>query len=62
MRRAAHVARMWQGRGVYRILVGKPGGNRPRHRWEDNIKIDKWDVGVWIVLSWFRIWTGGRHL
>jgi len=22
---------------------------RPRHRWEDNIKIDlqKWDVGVW---------------
>jgi len=31
-------------RGVYRVLVGKPKGNRqhgrPRHRWEDNIKPD----------------------
>jgi hypothetical protein len=31
-------------RGVYRVLVGKPAGKRPlrrpRHRWEDNIKID----------------------
>jgi hypothetical protein len=30
-----------EGRGVYRVLVGKPGGKRPlrrpRHRWEDNI-------------------------
>ena len=28
MRWAGHVARMWEGRGVYRILVGKPEGNR----------------------------------
>ena len=32
------------GRGVYRVLVGKPEGKRPlrrpRHRWEDNIKMD----------------------
>jgi hypothetical protein len=31
-------------RNAYRLLVGKPGGNRPlrrpRHRWEDNIKMD----------------------
>jgi hypothetical protein len=35
---------MEERRGVYRVLVGKPGGKRPlgrrRHRWEDNIKMD----------------------
>jgi len=34
---------------VYRVLVGKPDGKRPlgrpRHRWEDNIKIDLQEVG-----------------
>ena len=44
MRRAGHVARMGERRGVYRVLVGKPEGKRPlgRHRcrWEDNIKMD----------------------
>jgi len=43
------VARMGQGRGVYRVLVGKPKGKRPlgrhRHRWEDNIKMDLQEVG-----------------
>ena len=52
MRRAVHVVRMGERRGVYRILVGKPEGKRPlarhRHRWKDNIKMDlqKWDVGL----------------
>jgi hypothetical protein len=44
MRWAGHVARMGEGRGVYRVLVGKPEGKRPmggpRRRWEDNIKMD----------------------
>jgi hypothetical protein len=35
---------MGKGRGMYRVLVGKPEGSRPlgrpRHRWEDNIKMD----------------------
>ena len=43
-----HVARMGEGRGVYRILVGKPECRRPlgrsRRRWEDNIKMDLQDV------------------
>jgi hypothetical protein len=43
MRSAGHVARMEERRGVYRVLVGKPEGKRPferpRHRWEDNIKM-----------------------
>jgi hypothetical protein len=40
---------MGEGRGLYRILVGKPEGKRPlgrpRSRWEDNIKIDLQEVG-----------------
>ena len=41
VRWAGHVARMGEGRGMHRVLVGKPEGKRPlgrpRHRWEDNI-------------------------
>jgi len=46
---AGHVARMGQGRGVYRVLVGKAEGKRPmgrpRRKWEDNIKMDLQEVG-----------------
>jgi hypothetical protein len=54
----------WEGRGVYRLLVGKPERKRPRRRWEDNIKMDIEEVGcgVWTELSWLRIETGGGHL
>jgi hypothetical protein len=41
---AGHVARMGEERGAYRILVVRPEGRRPlerpRRRWEDNIKMD----------------------
>ena len=44
MRWAGNVAHMGQRRGACRVLVGKPEGKkllgRPRHRWEDNIKMD----------------------
>jgi hypothetical protein len=44
MRCAGHVARRGEGRGVYRVLVGRPEGKRPlgrpKRRWEDNIKLD----------------------
>jgi hypothetical protein len=58
MRWAGHVARMGEGRGVHRVLVGKPDGKRPlgrpRRRWEDNIKLDLLGRGVgsmdWIDL------------
>jgi hypothetical protein len=43
------VARMDEGRGVHRVLVGKPKGRgplrRPRRKWEDNIKMDLQEVG-----------------
>jgi hypothetical protein len=48
-----------EGRGVYRVLVGKPEGKRPLGR----LRIfRKWDVGVWTGLSWLRIGTGGGYL
>jgi hypothetical protein len=46
---AGHVARMGEGRNVYRVLVGKPEGkrplDRPRLRWEDGIKLDLREIG-----------------
>jgi hypothetical protein len=43
-----HVARTGEGRGVYRVLVGKPEGRRrlgrPRRRWDDNIRMDLREV------------------
>ena len=58
MRWAWHVARMGEGRGVHRVLVGKPEGKRPlgrpRRRWEDNIKMDIREVGGggdWLELA-----------
>jgi hypothetical protein len=44
-----HVVHMGEDRGVHRVLVGKPEGKRPlerpRRRWEDNIKMDLQVVG-----------------
>jgi len=51
MRWTGHVARMGEGRGLYRVLVEKPEGKRslgrPRRRWEDNIKMDLQGSGMW---------------
>jgi hypothetical protein len=50
LRWAGHVARMGEGRGVYRILVGRLEGKRPlgrpRRRWEDNIKMNCREIGI----------------
>jgi len=56
------VARMGEGRGVHRVVVGKLEGKRPlgrpRRRWEDNIKMDIQEVGGgcgdWMELAWDR--------
>jgi hypothetical protein len=63
MRWAGHVARMEEGRGVYRLLVGSSEGTRPlgrpRRRWEDNINIDLRETGIdganWIQLAQDRV-------
>jgi hypothetical protein len=49
---------MGKGRGVYRVLVGRPEGKRPLGRpsrkWEDNINTDLREIGIdganWIQL------------
>ena len=53
MRCAGHVTRMGERRGVYRVLVGKPEGKRPR-RWDDNIKMDLQEV-VCGVVDWIEL-------
>jgi hypothetical protein len=58
---------MWEGRGVYRVLVGRPESKRPlgrpRHRWEDNIKMDlRGEIGIdganWIQLAQDSLMVG----
>jgi hypothetical protein len=50
IRWAGPVACMGEGRGVYRVLVGRCQGKtplgRPRRRWEDNIKMDLREIGI----------------
>jgi hypothetical protein len=57
---AGHVARMGEGIGVYKVLVGRPEGKRPlgrpRRRREDNIKMDLTEIGI-DRANWFG-WLG----
>jgi hypothetical protein len=68
MRWEGHVVHMeegrgGEGRGVYGVLVGRLEGKRvlgrPRHRWEDNIKMDVREIGIdganWIQLAQDRV-------
>jgi hypothetical protein len=63
MRWTGNVAHMEEGRGVYRVLVGRPKGKRPlgrpRCRWEDNIKMDLGGKGInganWIQVAQDRV-------
>jgi hypothetical protein len=49
MRWAGYVARMGEDRYVYKVLMGRPEGKRPlgrlRHRREDGIRMDLWEIG-----------------
>jgi hypothetical protein len=49
---------MGKRKAVYRVLVGKNEGKRPlerpRHRWEDNIKMDLREVGCGIM-EWLEL-------
>jgi hypothetical protein len=67
LRWAGHVERMGEMRNAYRMLVRKAEGKvplgRPRHRWVDNIKMDRREIGLdgmaWIGLIWLRMGTNG---
>jgi len=67
MRWAGHVARMGEGRGVHRVLVGKPEGKRPLGDPDlDGRIILRWIFGKWegVETGWscFKIETDGGHL
>jgi len=68
MRWAGHVTRMGEGRGVHRVMVGKPEGKRPFGRPDvDGRLILRWIFRKWVGVvetgwSWLRIGTGGGHL
>jgi hypothetical protein len=55
---------MGEGRGVYRVLVGRPEGKiplgRPKRRWDDNIKLDLREIGIdgvnWIQMAQDRVY------
>ena len=67
MKKARQVAHTEDGRSAYNVLVGKPEGTsplgRPRHRWEDNIKMELQEVGwgAWNGLIWLMIGRGGGY-
>ena len=60
LRWADHVARMEEVRSPFKMLTNKSMGNiplgRPRHRWEDNIRIDLKEIGLILL----RIWIIGE--
>jgi hypothetical protein len=64
MKWAGHMARLGEERNVYRILMGNPEGKRPlerpRHRWEDGIRMDLKEISCgsvdWIQLAQDRYW------
>jgi hypothetical protein len=53
---------------MYKILIGKSEGKRslgrPRRRWEDNIRLDRREIGwkVWVGFIWLKIGTSGGPL
>jgi hypothetical protein len=63
MRWAGHVARVGEGKDIYRVLVGWTEGKRllgrPRRRWDDNIKMDLREIGKhganWVQLAQGRV-------
>jgi hypothetical protein len=68
MRWAACAASLGERRGVYRVLAGKCEGKRAmgslEHRWGIILTwiFRKWDVGLWLGLSWLTIGTAGGHM
>ena len=64
MRWAGHVARKEENRSAFKILIGKPTGERPlwrpRRRWEDNIRMDLEKIGI-NAENWFDSAQGRNY-
>jgi hypothetical protein len=59
MRWVGHVARVGDVRDYFKIFIGKPKGRRPlgrpRHRWEDNIRMDLRELGWERGVDWMHL-------
>jgi hypothetical protein len=59
---------MGEERKLYKVLVGNPEGKRhfarPRRRWEDGIRMDRREIGWWMLsgFNWLRIAASGGLL
>jgi hypothetical protein len=68
MRWAGHVARVGEGRNMYRILMGNPEGKkaleRPRLRWQVGVRLNLREIcwGMWSGFTWLRIGIVGGLL
>jgi len=66
IRWAGNVACIGEGRGLYKVLVGKPEDHLKDRGVDGRIILRwifrKWDVGAWTGSIWLRIGTGGGHL
>ena len=64
LRWAEHVVKMKDGTGVFRILTGKPTGKRPlgrcKSRWEENIRMDLKEIGVY-MRNWIDLAKDGDY-
>jgi hypothetical protein len=64
MRWAEFAAFIRQIRNAYNVLVEKPEGKTPFrilwHRWEDNIRMDIRETGLWTTLILIRTGTSGK--
>jgi hypothetical protein len=48
------VARMGEDRKVYKVLAGKRSLGRPRHRWENGVRMNLRETGLGCV-DWIRL-------
>ena len=59
LREPSHVARMKKGKSAFNLLSGTPTRNiplgRPRHRWEDNNRMDLKEIGI-TSRNWVDYW------
>jgi hypothetical protein len=58
VRQVGHMTRMGEERKVYKVFMGRPKGKRPpwrpKHRWENGIRMDFRETG-WEGVEWVQL-------
>jgi hypothetical protein len=59
VRQVGHMTCMGEERKVYKVFMGRPKGKRPlgrpKHRWENGIRMDLREIG-WEGVEWVQLW------